>query len=191
MWVKPDTTDGTGNFVIGAGGFNGFEVELNRTTCKMAAQYELQDGSTGAQDLWVDGTGNTGFAGWTFSKDYGENGLKDVIHDQWTHFVFQYDSESRIGRVYINGELAKRQNFNEYPSDNPFYQANDLTFNSQEGLGENLAIGYYADRSTTIYPWADYSDTSTNHYAGLMDDIKIYHKVLTETEIQLMYDSES
>lgn len=191
MWVKPDTSDGTGNFVIGAGGFNGFEVELNRTTCKMAAQYMLQDGSSSAaQDLWVDGTGNTGFQGWTYSKDYGENGLKDVIHEQWTHFVFQYDSETEIGRVYINGELAKRQNYNEYPTDNPLYKAGDLTFNSQDGLGEKMAIGYYADRSTTIYSWADYSDPNTNHYAGLIDDIKIYHKVLTEKEIQLMYESE-
>ncbi len=193
MWLRPDTSaHGGGNFVLGAGGFNGFVVELNMSTTKMAAQYVLQDGSTGAQDLWVDGGGNTDFAGWTFSKDYSsEGGFAEVVQEQWTHFVFQYDSETRIGRVYINGELAKRQNFNEYPEDNPFYQANELTFNSQEGLGENMAIGYYADRATTIYSWADYSDPETNHYSGLMDDIKIYHKALTETEIQLMYDSES
>ncbi len=89
----------------------------------------------------------------------------------------------------MNGELAKSQDFNQYPTDHAFYNATDLTFNSQAGLGENLAIGFYSDRSTTIYPWADYSDPNTNHFAGLMDDVRIYHKTLTETEIQLMYDS--
>ncbi len=193
MWLKPDTlAHGGGNFVISAGGFNGFEVELNRNDAKMAAQYVLQDGSSSAsEDLWVDGTGNTDFQGWTFSKDYtAQGGFVAVVQAKWTHFVFQYDSESKVGRAYINGKLAKTQDFTAYPEDNPKYMAGDLTFNSQDGLGENLAIGYYSDRATTIYGWVDYSDPNTNHYSGLMDDIRIYHKVLTETEIRMMYDSE-
>lgn len=190
FWVKPDSSaHGGGNFVIGVGGLNGFVVELNKSSAKMAAQYELLSGSS-SQDIWIDGTGNLGFEGWTYSRDFSsQGGFAEVVQNKWTHFVFQYDSETKVGKAYINGELAKSQDFNQYPTDHPFYNAGDLTFNSQPGLGENMAIGYYSDVSTTIYDWADYNNPDSNHYAGLMDDVIIYHKVLSETEIQLMYDS--
>lgn len=191
LWAKPDSSaHHGGNFVIGNGGYNGFEFEIAKDNCKLAAQYDYGDGTSGSEDLWVDGTGNLGWQGWTFSKDYSsDGGFAAVVQQKWTHFVFVYNSETKVGTAYINGEKAKSQDFNLWPDGDPKQGVVGLTFNSQTGLGENMALGYYCDRATTIYGWADYTDPNTNHYAGLMDDVYIYHKALSAKEVKLMYDS--
>jgi hypothetical protein len=39
-------------------------------------------------------------------------------------------------------------------------------------------------------PWGGYDFPGANHFKGQLDDVRIYHKVLSPVEIQLMYDSE-
>ena len=55
-----------------------------------------------------------------------------------------------------------------------------------------LAFGFIQDKNdpTLTDSWADYNNTSNNHFKGQLDDIRIFHKSLTDTEIRLMYNSE-
>lgn len=193
IWIAPDSSaHHGGNFVVGAGGYNGFEFEINKNDAKMAAQYAISDGTSLAQDLWLDGTGNLGWQGWTYSKDLaGDGGFATIVNtpDTWSHFVFMYNSTTKVGSIYLNGVLVKAQDFNLWPAEDAIQDCDGLTFNAVEGVGTNMAIGFYSDRSSTAYPWADYNSTDANHYAGMMDDLIVFHRVLTEQEISLMYQS--
>jgi hypothetical protein len=189
VWIKPDSSaHHGGNFVLGAGGFNGFEFEINKNDAKMAAQYATGASSSASQDLWLDGTGNVGFVGWTFSKDLtASGGFASIVQQKWSHFVFTYEAATKIGTIYLNGEKVKTQDFNLY--DAPLKNATGLKFNAAAGVGSKLALGFYSDRTTTAYDWAVYTNTSANHYKGLMDDVHIYHQALPASMVTLMYNS--
>jgi hypothetical protein len=70
-----------------------------------------------------------------------------------------------------------------------------MTYAGQEpDVVNDLAFGFIQSREGTMWdaePWGGYDFETANHFKGQLDDVKIYHKALTETEIQLMYDSES
>jgi hypothetical protein len=82
----------------------------------------------------------------------------------------------------------KAQDFNLYPL--PLLNATGLKY---AGLAANnsLVFGFIQDKvSPTITDgWADYSVTTNNHFQGLLDDVAIYHSVLTPSLITLMYYS--
>lgn len=199
FWMKLNTDhtnaagDQKGYFVMGLGGFRGFQFEVpnSRENAKLVVQYDRGSLDPGAEDLWLDATGNLGWQGWTFSEDLSdEGGLPAFIDDTWAHIVAVYDSETKIGSIYLNGRLMKRQDFNLYGDDHPATSTVGLTFNPQEGVGENFAIGFFADRSTTAFDFANYSDPDHNHFKGELDDIRIYHIAKSEEEVQAMYEAE-
>ena len=199
LWVKPNSTLGKGQFVLGLGAFHGFQFEINGAyeNCKLAASYaHTKPGAEGKfnEDLWVDATGNLGWQGWTFSKDYtASGGFDDVIKDKWTHVVFVYNAASRTGTAYINGEKAKEQDFDLWPDDsNPRY----TTGLSYKGVApevvNELAFGFIQSRAGTLWdaePWGSYDQTGANHFHGLLDDVIVYHKIISEAEITSMYNS--
>ena len=190
LWVKPDSSaHHGGNFVLGIGGFDGFEFEINKNDCKLAAQYQTGS-TTNGQDLWLDGTGNVGFSGWTFSKDLRPPGFAAIVQQTWAHFVFTYEGATKLGTIYLNGVKVKTQDFNAYPADSPFLTATGLKFNTTAtGVGTNFALGYYSDRATTAFGWATYTDVTTNHFKGLMDDVYIYHTALSASVVTQMYNT--
>ncbi|MBT1685809.1 LamG-like jellyroll fold domain-containing protein [Dawidia soli] len=195
LWVKPDSSaHHGGNFVVGLGGLNGFQFELNKNDGKLAAQYELADGSTASEDTWIDGRGIYGegqWPGYTYSKDYtSQGGFAAVVQQKWTHFVFMYNGTTKVGSAYINGELAKSFDFNKWPAGEAKLGVKGMKFKVQEGVGQNLAFGFLADRSSTAFDYAVYSNPNHNHFKGQLDDVRIYHKVLTDKEIEVMYNSE-
>ena len=205
FWIKDDTTKKRDQFVLGLAGWNGFQFEYNsniygtgntaqKGQCKLAAQYSYTGGNT-SQDLWLDGTGatkdNGGWQGWTFSKNLVANsgtGVNGLLAQVWAHVVCTYDHATKIGTMYINGEKMKTQDFNLYPV--PLLNATGLKY---AGLAANkaLAFGFIQDKvSPTITDsWADYSVPANGHFQGLLDDVAIYHSVLTPALITLMYNS--
>lgn len=191
LWVKPDTAaHHGGNFVLGIGGFHGFQIEMNKNDCKMAAQYAFGTGGSGSEDLWLDGTGNVGWQGWTYSKDLtGQGGFAAIVDQKWTHLVFTYVSSTKIGSIYLNGELVKTQDFNNWPDGDPKQSVTGLTYSPDANLGTKFALGFYNDRASTLFDWAHYSDTGANHFSGQLDDVIIYHKVITAQDVTLMYNS--
>ena len=197
FWMKANPVD-HGLFVMGLSAWFGFQFEVGYNgdentfpSCKLAAQYEFADGSTGSEDLWFAGDGNLGWQGWTFSKDLtGQGGVNALLRDKWAHIVCRYDSESKIGTMYINGEKMKEQDFNLWPEGDPKYTTVGLKWNGAAG-NNTFVLGFIQDyeNPTVSDDWADYTDPDNNHFDGILDDVAIYHRALTEQEISLMADA--
>lgn len=206
FWVKTNSSghvDGggnpTGHFVMGLGAFKGFQFEIpgDYSSCKLAASYEVAGGNTEAQDLWFNGEALTvdSWQGWTFSKDLtGSGGVAALLQDTWAHIVCMYESSTKLGTMYINGEKMKQQDFNLYGAEHPLINTVGMKYGGVSPEVENeLAFGFIQSRAGTLWdaePWGGYDFTTANHFKGQLDDVRIFHKALTETEIQLMYNSE-
>jgi Bacterial Ig-like domain len=209
FWMKDDTTAKRGSqFIIGLAGAKGFQFEYNNNVyvntgnpnrtqigqIKMAAQYSYTGGND-AQDLWLDGVGDTkdngGWQGWTFSKNLvasGGTGVNGLLAQQWAHVVCMYDHATKLGTMYINGQKMKEQDFNLYGA--PMMNATGLKFVGN-AANNALVFGFIQDKVSPTLPdtWADYTNPANGHFKGLLDDVAIYHSVLTPTLITLMYNS--
>jgi hypothetical protein len=205
FWMKDDTTAKRDQFVLGLAAWQGFQFEYNSHIygtgataqigqCKLAAQYSYTGGST-SQDLWLDGQGGTkdngSWQGWTFSKNLVANngtGVNGLLAQVWAHVVCTYDHTTKIGTMYINGQEMKAQDFNLYPA--PLVNATGLKF-AGNATNNTLVFGFIQDKvnPTITDSWADYTVPANGHFKGLLDDVAIYHKVLTPALITLMYNS--
>ncbi|MGA2822092.1 MAG: LamG-like jellyroll fold domain-containing protein [Bacteroidales bacterium] len=206
FWIKEDSAGRKDQFTMGLAAWYGFQFEINNNgnsglgECKLAAQYSLSDGTSASQDLWFNGAdtnswnGNGGWQGWTYAKDltsHGGTGVNGLLAEKWADVVCTYDHATKIGTMYINGEKMKQQDFNLYGTTHPLYKATGLKF---AGNADNNAFvfGFIQDKvdPTVTDSWADYNITTNNHFKGWLDDVRIFHKVLTPNEILLMYNSE-
>ncbi|MHC1707837.1 MAG: Ig-like domain-containing protein [Bacteroidales bacterium] len=208
FWVKTKS-DGhldaggnpKGHFVIGLGAFKGFQFEIpgDYGSCKMAASYELADGSTASEDLWFNGSGeyngNGGWQGWTFCQNLtGSGGVAALLKDKWAHVVLTYNGTTKIGTMYINGERMKAQDFNLWPAGDPKQGVQGMKWGGvAPEVYPTIAFGFIQSREGTMWagePWGGYNFPTSNHFGGWLDDIRIFHKAITETEVSLMYQSE-
>ena len=205
FWMKDDTTAKRHQYLMGLAGAKGFQFEYDSHIygtgdrsqigqIKMAAQYSYT-GGTDQQDLWLDGVGDTkdngGWKGWTYSKNLvtgGGTGVNGMLAQQWAHVVCTYDHATKIGTMYINGVKMKEQDFNLYGV--PMMNATGLHFVGNPG-NNSFVFGFIQDKvnPTLSDSWAVYSDPANNHFKGLLDDVAIYHSVLTQALITLMYNS--
>ena len=202
FWVKANSTDHpNGQFVMGLSAFYGFQFEItgDYSWCKLAARYDLGDGNTGAEDLWFPGDGKTfangGWQGWDFCKDLtASGGVAGLLQDKWAHVTCVYDGANRKGIMYINGEKMKSFDFNLWPDGDAKRNVTGLKYGgvAPETVNE-LAFGFIQSRAGTLWdtePWGGYDFPGANHFKGQLDDVRIFHKVLTDQEILLMYNSE-
>ncbi len=198
VWVKPNSSLAKGQFVLGLGAFYGFQFEIfgSYNAFKLAGSYAHTNpaGAGGfSEDLWADGTGNLGWQGWVFSKDFRPAGMNTVIKDQWAHYVFMYNATTRQGIVYLNGERIKEQDFDLWPDNsNPRFATGLKWRGAAPDVVNELALGFIQSRAGTMWanePWGGYTFPGANHFHGLMDDLLIYHKTLTPAEITAMYNS--
>ena len=211
FWMKDDTTAKRDQFVLGLSAWFGFQFEYNSNNyintgnpnrsqigqCKLAAQYSFSDGTSGSQDLWLDGVGDTkdngGWMGWTFSKNLIANsgtGVNGLLAQKWAHIVCTYDHTTKLATMYINGQKMKEQDYNLYIAPNSMHLATGLKF-AGTPANKSLVFGFIQDKVSPTLPdaWADYTIPANNHFKGLLDDVAIYHTVLTPTLITLMYNS--
>jgi hypothetical protein len=204
FWVKQDTTGKGDQFVLGLAGWYGFQFEMNNGIntdakvygwCKLAAQYNESDTASASEDLYFPGDGQTGsnggWQGWTFCKDLRDaGGLLALSANKWMQVVCVYNSATKVGTMYINGERMKAQDFNLWPDTDPKRGVVGLKYAGNPD-GNHLAFGFIQGRDNPTIPddWAQYSNPDNNHFKGMLDDVRIYHRVLNENEIQLMYNS--
>lgn len=199
VWVKPNSSLEKGQFVLGLGAFYGFQFEIfgSYNAFKLAGSYAHTNpaGAGGfSEDLWADGEGNLGWQGWVFSKDFtASGGMNTVIKDLWAHYVFVYNATTRQGIVYLNGERIKEQDFDLWPDDsNPRFTTGQTFRGAEPDVLNELALGFVHSRGGTLWdaePWGGYDFPGANHFHGLMDDLLIYKKALTQAEITAMYNS--
>lgn len=201
FWVKTNSADKTsGHFVLGLGAFYGIQYEIfgGYDGAKFAIRYELADGTTTSEDMWfpANATDNTngGWQGWDFAKPVPAEQMIAMLKDNWLHVVYTYNSAEKKGTLYYNGEKMKSFDFDLWPDDDPKRTVVGLKYGgvAPEVVNE-LAFGFIQSRAGTLWDsesWGGYDFPGANHFKGLLDDVRIFHKTLTATEINLMYNSE-
>ena len=200
VWIKANTTK-NGHFVLGLAGWKGFHLEIatDWSWIKFANQYAVA-GGTDSEDNWFPGTGetniDTGWQGWTFQENVlphgGGVGTK-YFKDIWAHVVCTYDSNTKLATMYINGEKVKQHDFNLWPVGDPKKATTGVVFDGNLGGGGNkLALGFIQGSQNRIITdsWADPADTGSNHFMGLMDDLRIFRVALTAEEVSTLYVDE-
>jgi len=208
FWVKTNSSghvdaggNPAGHFVMGLGAFKGFQFEIpaDYKSCKLAASYDLGNGNTASEDLWFPGDGKTfangGWQGWDFCKDLtGSGGVEGLLKDKWANIVCMYNSATRQGIMYINGEKMKSFDFDLWPDGDAKRGVTGLKYGGvAPEVVNKLAFGFIQSRDGLLWdtePWGGFDFTTANHFKGQLDDIRIYHKVLSADEILLMYNSE-
>lgn len=206
FWVKANSDhvngngDPAGHFVMGLGAQFGIQYEIfgNYDGAKFAIQYEHAEG-TAAEDMWfpAEATDNTtgGWQGWDFARSLSVEEMQAKLKDNWYQVTYTFDGSERKGTLYYDGEKMKSFDFDLWPEGDAKRTVSGMTYAGQEpDVVNELAFGFIHSRAGTMWdnePWGGYDFPGANHFKGELDDVKIYHKVLTETEIQLMYDSES
>ena len=207
FWVKTNSSghvnangDPTGHFVMGLAAFYGFQFEISGdySSCKLAGSYDLGDGTGASEDLWFNGGGQTrdngGWQGWDFCQDLtNSGGVAALLQDKWAHVVCAYNATTKAGTMYINGQHMKSQNFNLWPEGDAKQGIVGMKYRGTEPeTYPELAFGFIQSRAGTLWDsegWGGYDFPTSNHFKGQLDDVAVFHKVLTETEIQLMYNS--
>ncbi len=202
VWVKAMEA-GHGHFVIGLGAYFGFQLEIGASfkDFKMPVMFELADGTTATGgDLAYNGDGltkdNGGYIGTTFNK---ENAAIDAsLKEKWAHITYVYNNETRERSFYLNGELVKTQDHDLFATDagvaDVVASSVGLKYGGSEPDVKNeLALGFIQSRGGAMWdaePWGGYDLPGANHFKGLLDDVRVFHKPLTAVEIGLMYNSE-
>ena len=194
FWVKTNSADKTsGHFVMGLAGWYGFQYEIfgGYDGSKFAFRYELADGTTASEDMWFPAMADLGWQGWTYAKSLTVEQMTALLKDNWLHNTYTYNAATKIGTLYFNGEKMKSFDFNLWPAGDAKLGVVGLKYDG-DPAGNHLAFGFIQGRNnrTISDPWADYADVNNNHFKGMLDDVRIFHKTLTATEIDLMYQSE-
>ncbi|MEI6434719.1 MAG: Ig-like domain-containing protein [Bacteroidota bacterium] len=209
FWVKTNSighVDAAGNpkghFVVGLGAFYGFQFEIQGSyaECKLGATYDCGAPATNSHDLTFNGDGlfNNNPLGWkacTFCKLLSPTpaeGMAAIIKDKWASVVFVFNGTTKVASMYINGEIMKSEDFTL--ADPTLNLATGLKWNGMPpDVYPRLAFGFIKSRQGTLWatqPWGGYAIPTANHFGGQLDDIRIFHRALTATEIDLMYSSE-
>jgi len=195
FWVKTNSTDKTsGNFVMGLAGWNGFQYEIfgGFEGAKFAFQYKFADNTSGSEDMWFPALADLGWQGWTFAKSLTIAQMTALLKDSWLNVAYTYNAATKVGTLYYNGEKMKSFDFNLWPATDLKKGVTGLKY-AGNALGNNLAFGFIQGRNnrTITDTWADYAHAdAANHFKGQLDDVRIWHKVISANEILLMYNSE-
>lgn len=208
FWLKTNSNnhiDENGNpssyFVMGLGAFFGFQFEIpsNFGSCKLAMSYELEDGSSTGEDLWFNGSGedkdNGGWQGWDFVADLTQSGgVEGLLKDKWAHVVCTYNAAEKQGRMYINGNLMKSQDFDLWPAGDAKQSVKGVTYRGTPADVEPiLALGFIKSINSPMWadtPWGDYAKPTSNHFKGDLDDIRIFSAPFSADDAKALYDAE-
>lgn len=208
FWAKTNSTEHTdadgnpaGHFVFGLGAFMGIEYEIagDYHSAKFGISYEAGDGTGVSEDMWfpalaTDNT-NGGWQGWTFAKSIPEDQMEMLLKDTWLHVVYTYNATDMVGSLYYNGELMKTFDFNLWPENDIKRTVVGMMYRGAEPEVYNtLAFGFIHSRAGTLWddtPWGDYAKPTANHFKGSLDDVRIFHAALTDSEVEQLFNDES
>ncbi len=208
FWIKTNTdghlnADGNpaNHFVMGLGAFFGFQFEIPADfgSCKLASSYVLEDGTKESEDLWFNGSGedgmNGGWQGWDFVADLtGSGGVESILKDKWAHVICTYNAAEKQGRMYINGQLMKSQDFDLWPDGAPKRTVTGVSYRGDVlDVEPILAFGFIKSIDSPMWadtPWGDYNKPTANHFKGDLDDVRIFSAAFSAEDASSLYDSE-
>jgi len=193
FWVKTNSTDRTaGHFVMGLAGWNGIQYEIfdNYEGSKFAIQYQHPAGTV-SEDMWFPALADLGWKGWTYAKSLTIAEMVAKLKDHWLNVVYTYNAPTKVGTLYFDGVKMKSFDFNLWDATDNKSKITGLKY-AGNAQGNKWALGFIQGRNnrTITDDWADYANPANKHFKGQLDDIRIWHKALTENEITLMYNSE-
>jgi hypothetical protein len=201
VWIKSDSTK-AGQFVLGLGAWTGFHLELSSDWAwvKVATNFAESDNRSESDDNWFQGNGETrvngGCLGCTFQEDVQpHNGGvgKKYFKGKWAQVTSTYDAYTKLSTLYINGTKVEQHDFNLWPADHAKSTITGVKFGgNSSGGGNKLALGFIqgSQNRSVLESWADPADIYSNHFKGLMDDLRIFRVSLTEAEVLALYNSE-
>ncbi len=208
FWVKTDSEghvnengDPAGHFVLGIGAFFGiqFEIAANYESAKFALQFETSDGTTFGEDMWFPAEATDrnsgGWQGWDYARSLSPQQMVNLLRNNWLHVTLTYDGAEKRAKMYYNGDLMKSFDFDLWPEESIQRNVTGLTFSGQSPeVFDDFAFGFLQSRAGELWsnePWGGYNFPTSNHFKGQLDDIKVYHQVLSDAEIRLMYESDN
>jgi hypothetical protein len=207
-----------GHFVMGVGAFNGlqFEVDRNENWVKFATQNAIPTGTKGSDMFFnADGTTQATIAAdnagmdnaTTLDANFGKAGVRERMNS-WAHVVFTYDNASGVRSLYINGVLVMSQDFDDLTAANgagvgeqEFLLETGMTFiptaiapGQPDYYDNKWSFGFWTSSASTFPSWGadccQYSGVNNNHFKGMLDDVRFFHRAITADEVELMYNSE-
>jgi len=219
FWIDIDTasrtsTDGQkGHFIMGVGAYNGLQFEVNGAEEWM--KFASRQSSTGdnlGNDFFFNANGETATAtgldiATTVDADFGKAGFRQRMNG-WAQVVFVFSATTKVRSFYINGELVMEQDYKLLAGSGdlgvePFATVTGLTLEpttiaagEPDGYDNHWAFGWWVGKASTQFPsWGatccQYGGVDNNHFKGALDDVRVWHRAITEEEIELMYDSEN
>lgn len=95
-----------------------------------------------------------------------------ITPGEWTFIVVSYDNVSKEFSLYINGKLSViKHNYKSLPDN----------FSGIYETKASLKIGAEENYCAYVHKYGSY-------FKGMMDDIKIYDRVINEGEVSVLYD---
>ena len=193
VWYKVDLADYNGSrFMFGLGAERGYFNEIGGglgwfkyATSHTVGANPSNNGPFGT--AWTDPNGD-GVTDSQILTDFSGN-ITDLVNGQWVMLAMTVDA-SGMKYIYINGIVMMKVNLNN----NVDWPLEGMALNDAgaTGLDTNLGIGWGGSRTNKATGWADYSADKNNNrtYKGLLDDMRIFTKALTPTEITTLYNAE-
>jgi len=213
FWVKTNSNDHLnqngdpqGHFVLGCGGFSGYQFEINANgdneypSCKFANGYYIDDVTFTAEDAFFAGDGkaadNGGWQGWDFQADLtGSGGVNAILKDQWVHVVTLYDAPTKTHRMFFNGELMKGHDFNLWPDGDPKRDIAGVAFSepAKNEVTTELTFGFTHGPTSTRWSdteFGDYNKPTSKHFKGDLDDVRFFSVAFSADDVKALYDAE-
>lgn len=179
VWMKIDPAD--------------YATTKNKPMMGVAAQrgyfFEVGDGPTGPN--WFKMATNHKVD--PDPKSYGMGpawstaNVEGLFDNNWHHVVMTFDALSYTKVMYLDG--AKLQEWILQDATSGWNMKDIMLDNVTPGVDGKLCLGYFSSRAHTATDFANYS-TASNTFKGAMDDIRIWSKALTSTEVANLYNSE-
>lgn len=199
FWMKLDTTNTHGNFVMGISLWEGNNVEVDmkgawfkNATAIYKTTLNNADSIILGGDLFFNGEGTV--AGTTsFNNNIGgAAGVQNLIANKWAHMVYTFNAATKKRVWYVNGVKQIESDYALATNEqNKVVGAAAMT---NMPVHEDIyAMGFSQSRNSgfmSTETWGAYSSATANHFKGSLDDVRFWGAALTDAEVTALYNAE-
>jgi hypothetical protein len=208
-----------GFFTMGVGGFYGFQIETQGRAHEFKIAGAYTNGTdTVTNDMVFNADGKTSTnagdsqmdAATTTDDDMGPTGVRSALAQQWANIIFTFNGSTGVRSIYLNGDLVMQQNLRNLTTSasvtdpglkklgaatSQVLIPSKVAVGEPDGYDDHWAFGWWVGKASTQFPsWGadccQYGNPNNNHFKGMLDDVRIFDRAITEEEVQLMYESE-
>lgn len=164
MWVKPDSTR-EHNYLASYNYWNSWKFQLQLQNKPFFTVHTNADG-------WVDADNQADFS---------------APNNAWTHLVVSLNLDTKVLTFYVNGVSTMEWNATSKPG-----LTGTGIFQHTKTLPLLIAAGFTYEEGMASMGTEGWWKTKQGfpHYAGLMDEVKLYKIALTEGQVAKLYNEE-